>query len=82
MALTSLKSIVATLFLFAILLSPMLMLPSEAGRPNRELNVRAPIIFCPACVCCAPPPSPNTCCPCRCSTPGGPISAEVENQSP
>ncbi|PNT43919.1 hypothetical protein POPTR_003G061000v4 [Populus trichocarpa] len=60
----SLKSIMVTLFIFAMVLSPIL--PSaEAGRLNYRGLQSGPI--CPTCVCCSPPP-PGSCCPC-CSTP-------------
>ncbi|KAL9387719.1 hypothetical protein Peur_020843 [Populus x canadensis] len=75
MAGNSLKSILVTLFIFAMVLSPIL--PSaEAGRLNhRGLQSGRPI--CPTCVCCSPPP-PGSCCPC-CSTP---IETESTTGSP
>ncbi|CDP16046.1 unnamed protein product [Coffea canephora] len=74
------RAAAAILVVLAIVLIPTLMLPSEAARPTRELLARPP--FCPACVCCAPPPSPNKCCPCVCSTPGGPLVPVAGTTSP
>ncbi|EEF46348.1 conserved hypothetical protein [Ricinus communis] len=66
MASSSLKSFLVTLFIFAMVLSPMI--PSEAARMNqRDLLQTNEPIFCPACVCCSPPP-PGQCCDC-CATP-------------
>ncbi|KAJ6711718.1 TRANSMEMBRANE PROTEIN [Salix purpurea] len=63
----SLKSILASLFIFAIVLSPVL--PSaDAGRLNhRGLGRVSRPPICPACVCCSPPP-PGSCCSC-CASP-------------
>ncbi|CDP09877.1 unnamed protein product [Coffea canephora] len=74
------RAAVAILILFAIFLTPKLMLPCEATRPIRELMVQPPI--CPRCFCCAPPPYPGRCCPCVCSPPGGPIAPVAEPNSP
>ncbi|KAG6782238.1 hypothetical protein POTOM_011633 [Populus tomentosa] len=75
MAGNSLKSIMVTLFIFAMVLSPIL--PSaDAGRLNHR-GLQGPI--CPACVCCSPPP-PGSCCPC-CSTPT-PTEPESTTGSP
>ncbi|KAJ4717994.1 Cell division cycle protein-like protein [Melia azedarach] len=70
------RSVLLTLFIFAMVLSPML--PSEAARfPANGLGgvmlLRRPAVPppapCPACVCCAPAP-PGRCCPCgRCAAP-------------
>ncbi|KDP40828.1 hypothetical protein JCGZ_24827 [Jatropha curcas] len=70
MATNSVKSVLLTLFIFAMVLSPMM--PCEAARaPNHNrglLQTDEP--FCPACVCCSPPP-PGSCCDC-CATPVDP----------
>ncbi|KAF7814185.1 small proline-rich protein 2H-like [Senna tora] len=71
MASHSLRLSLVTLFIFAIIFSPSL--PSHAApsitptlpRPIR-LPPGTPPIICPACLCCAPPPAPGTCCPCVC----------------
>ncbi|XP_059459218.1 uncharacterized protein LOC132188706 [Corylus avellana] len=68
----SLRSTLVTLFIFAIILSPMAT--SDAAR----LTQRASGPICPACVCCTPPPL-GSCCKC-CATPS-PI-AKAENGSP
>ncbi|KAJ9190279.1 hypothetical protein P3X46_001498 [Hevea brasiliensis] len=70
MATNSLKYTLVALFIFALVLSPMI--PCEAARPNHPrglLQTDDPIV-CPACVCCTPPP-PGECCEC-CSTPVDP----------
>ncbi|GFZ04221.1 hypothetical protein Acr_16g0008450 [Actinidia rufa] len=59
----SASSVLVTLFLFALVFSPVLQ--SEAARFTQRELLQGPI--CPACVCCEPPP-PGECCPC-CSTP-------------
>ncbi|KAI5647903.1 hypothetical protein M9H77_33908 [Catharanthus roseus] len=64
------KSFAVTLLIFAIVLSPLIISSGSGSRVGRELlqtrwtRSRPPI--CPACVCCAPPPRPDTCCPCVC----------------
>ncbi|OAY36564.1 hypothetical protein MANES_11G030500v8 [Manihot esculenta] len=70
MATNSLKSTMVALFIFALVLSPMV--PCEAARPShpRGLLQTDEPIFCPACVCCTPPP-PGECCEC-CATPVDP----------
>ncbi|CAK7356581.1 unnamed protein product [Dovyalis caffra] len=68
----SLRSILVTLFVFAMVLSPIL--PSaEAGRLNHRVLAGPPRPICPACVCCAPPP-PGFCCEC-CATPTPPTQS-------
>ncbi|OMO66490.1 hypothetical protein COLO4_30544 [Corchorus olitorius] len=57
-------SILITIFLFALVLSPMV--PCDATRPIDHPGVVKRII-CPACVCCTPPP-PGSCCKC-CASP-------------
>ncbi|KAJ4717986.1 cryptdin protein-related [Melia azedarach] len=79
MASNNSSSFLLTLFIFSVVLSPML--PCEAARFTDNglsgvLRVlqqapSPPIIFCPACVCCAPAP-PGACCPCRCPSPPPP----------
>ncbi|KAK4267369.1 hypothetical protein QN277_024156 [Acacia crassicarpa] len=73
MASDSLKLSLVTLFIFAVILSPTTTLPCEAARPPPP---RAPVpkplrhsrfpdnLICPQCVCFAPPPAPDKCCPC------------------
>ncbi|KDP40831.1 hypothetical protein JCGZ_24830 [Jatropha curcas] len=59
MAANSLKSVLVTLFIFAMVLSPAI--PSEAARLNHrdllQTTTRPPI--CPACVCCEPAATPG-----------------------
>uniref|UniRef100_A0A6N2MUB8 Uncharacterized protein n=1 Tax=Salix viminalis TaxID=40686 RepID=A0A6N2MUB8_SALVM len=75
MAGNSLKSVLVTLFVFAMVLSPML--PSaEAGRLNHRGLQSGPI--CLTCVCCTPPP-PGSCCKKCCATP---IETEPATGSP
>ncbi|ONI16014.1 hypothetical protein Pyn_09028 [Prunus yedoensis var. nudiflora] len=56
------RSALVTLFIFAMVLSPILT--SEAARFT--FPDTTPI--CPDCVCCAPPP-PGYCCDCNCAAP-------------
>nr|DAD44533.1 TPA_asm: hypothetical protein HUJ06_002763 [Nelumbo nucifera] len=62
-------SMMATLLILALVLSPVL--PTEAARfTNNELFGRTLLqeeIICPACVCCTPAP-PGECCEC-CASP-------------
>ncbi|KAJ9179276.1 hypothetical protein P3X46_011085 [Hevea brasiliensis] len=75
MANDSLKSVLVALFIFAMVLSPMM--PCEAARlSHRDLLQRGRPI-CPACVCCTPPP-PGSCCRCCAS----PIETQSANGSP
>ncbi|KAI7984776.1 hypothetical protein LOK49_LG14G01993 [Camellia lanceoleosa] len=65
----SAKSVLATFFIFAIVLSPYL--PSDAAKEpiNRP--------YCPACNCCKVEPPPP-CCYCACSV----ITDHPENTTP
>ncbi|KAF9689943.1 hypothetical protein SADUNF_Sadunf01G0144700 [Salix dunnii] len=66
MAGDSLKFILVSFFIFAMVLSPIV--PSaEAGRLNHRGLARVSRPICPACVCCSPPP-PGSCCRC-CASP-------------
>ncbi|KAI9109478.1 hypothetical protein K1719_019532 [Acacia pycnantha] len=67
MATDSLKLSLVTLFIFAVILSPTTTLTCEAARapPPRAPGIPNNL-FCPLCVCCAPPPAPGKCCPCLC----------------
>ncbi|OAY36566.1 hypothetical protein MANES_11G030700v8 [Manihot esculenta] len=75
MATNSLKSVLVAVFIFAMVLSPMM--PGEAARLGHRdlLQTRRPI--CPACVCCIPPP-PGSCCSCCAS----PIQTQSTTGSP
>ncbi|OMO66491.1 Cell division cycle protein-like protein [Corchorus olitorius] len=65
-------SILITIFLFALVLSPIL--PCDATRPIDHLGpVVKRVILCPDCVCCTPP-APGSCCKC-CASP-------IHTQSP
>ncbi|XP_065868970.1 uncharacterized protein [Euphorbia lathyris] len=62
MASSSMKSVLVTLFIFAMVLSPIMQ--TQAARLNtRDLLQTDEPIFCPACVCCSPPPH-GSCCEC------------------
>ncbi|XP_054783165.1 uncharacterized protein LOC129290431 [Prosopis cineraria] len=74
MASNSLKLTLLTLFIFAIIFSPMTTLPCDAARappPGGPAPTPFPEIpiYCPLCLCCAPPPAPGKCCPCFCPHP-------------
>ncbi|OMO70930.1 hypothetical protein CCACVL1_18575 [Corchorus capsularis] len=58
-------SILITIFLFALVLSPML--PCDATRPIDHPGPVVKRVICPDCVCCTPPP-PGSCCKC-CASP-------------
>ncbi|KAJ4717985.1 Cell division cycle protein-like protein [Melia azedarach] len=69
------SSLLLTFFIFAMVLSPTLMLPCEAARFSanglsgvmrlqKEANYPQKV-YCPHCVCCAPAP-PGKCCKCGC----------------
>ncbi|KAM3267897.1 hypothetical protein P3S67_031882 [Capsicum chacoense] len=74
MAMNSQNTILATIIIFMLVLSPIV--PSNAnGLTRREVLVRRSI--CPACVCCQPPP-PGSCCSCCAS----PINTQSHNGSP
>uniref|UniRef100_F6HY67 Uncharacterized protein n=1 Tax=Vitis vinifera TaxID=29760 RepID=F6HY67_VITVI len=65
------RSILLTIFIFAMVLSPMVS-PCDAARfTQRELLQGGPL--CPACVCCSPLP-PNGCCQCCASPAEQPVS--------
>ncbi|XP_054783359.1 uncharacterized protein LOC129290639 [Prosopis cineraria] len=82
MASNSLKVSLLTLFIFALIMSPMATLPCDAARapppggpaPTSFPHPRIPIPICPRCLCCAPPPAPGKCCPCFCPSPAEPPS--------
>ncbi|XAR65485.1 hypothetical protein NMG60_11009627 [Bertholletia excelsa] len=61
MAANSHVYLLATLFIFALVLSPV-----SQCEGARELRI------CPRCLCCAPPPAPGLCCPCLCRSPAPP----------
>ncbi|XWS16270.1 hypothetical protein CRYUN_Cryun34aG0070700 [Craigia yunnanensis] len=54
------RSVLITVVIFALVLSPML--------PCGEARSLAPRPICPACVCCAPPPPGQACCRCGCAS--------------
>ncbi|KAG2722819.1 hypothetical protein I3843_02G122300 [Carya illinoinensis] len=72
MAGNSIRSIFVSLFVFAVILSP-LMVTCDAARFTQR--VTRPV--CPACVCCTPAPA-GSCCRC-CATP---VKKQSENGSP
>ncbi|XWS20203.1 hypothetical protein CRYUN_Cryun31cG0079700 [Craigia yunnanensis] len=54
------RSVLITLVIFSLVLSPML--PCGEARPP------APTPMCPTCVCCGPPPPDQACCSCGCAS--------------
>ncbi|WCJ39676.1 cryptdin protein-related [Euphorbia peplus] len=63
MATSSIKSVLVTLFIFAMVLSPMI--PTEATRLNtRELLQTKKPFPCPDCMCCSSAPPAGSCCAC------------------
>ncbi|KAI5602437.1 hypothetical protein BDE02_01G156000 [Populus trichocarpa] len=67
MAGNSLKSILVSLFIFAMVLSPII--PSAAaGRLNPRGLAGTSRTICPTCVCCTPPPR-GSCCNKCCASP-------------
>ncbi|GLU22344.1 hypothetical protein SLE2022_384250 [Rubroshorea leprosula] len=75
MAANSLRSILVTLVVFALVFSPLL--PCDAVRITSPgfFGPKRPI--CPACVCCQAAP-PGSCCSCCAST----VGPESQNESP
>ncbi|KAL6335735.1 hypothetical protein AAG906_039498 [Vitis piasezkii] len=66
------RSILLTIFIFAMVLSPMVSSCDAARFTQRELLQEDEGPICPACVCCSPAP-PGGCCPC-CTSPAEPAS--------
>ncbi|XP_059644755.1 uncharacterized protein LOC132286437 [Cornus florida] len=76
MAFHTKSSILAMLIIFAVVLSPML--PSIEARVTQQELIGKGRVYCPACVCCEPPP-PGSCCRCGCASP---VQTQSETGSP
>nr|GMC47577.1 hypothetical protein MANES_11G030500 [Ipomoea batatas]GMC55693.1 hypothetical protein MANES_11G030500 [Ipomoea batatas]GMD79288.1 hypothetical protein MANES_11G030500 [Ipomoea batatas] len=64
----SLRSILVSLFIVVILISAMMMVPSDAARFREKKGFNhTTIMYCPTCVgCCEPPPAGFCCQRCGC----------------
>ncbi|WCJ39675.1 hypothetical protein M5689_020646 [Euphorbia peplus] len=67
MANSSLKFVLVTFFIFAMVLSPII--PTEAARMNTRgllQKTGGDSVVCPLCVKCCSPAPPGSCCDCGC----------------
>ncbi|KAK8489622.1 hypothetical protein V6N13_023832 [Hibiscus sabdariffa] len=58
------RSVVISLVIFSLVLSPMLPCAMARTPPPRA----TPRVYCPQCVCCEPAPPGGGCCKCLCAS--------------